>query len=122
MRWNLTLKTAAVAVVGMFVAASVHSVSANPQQNEIAIGTGGLTGIYYPAGGAICEKVNKTSRSYGPRCFTESTAGSIYNLGALHKGEIGDLQSSSQTGSITGFQWSEGLAETNAEVIVLVHC
>ncbi len=89
MSWNLTLKTAAVAIVGMFVAASVHSASANAGQNEIAIGTGGVTGIYYPAGGAICEMVNKTSRSDGPRCFTESTPGSIYNLRALRNGEIG---------------------------------
>jgi hypothetical protein len=29
------------------------------QQKFITVGTGGVTGVYYPAGGAICRLVNK---------------------------------------------------------------
>jgi uncharacterized protein len=49
----------------------------------ISIGTGGVTGVYYPAGGAICRLVNRNRKNHGIRCSVESTAGSIFNLNAL---------------------------------------
>jgi TRAP transporter TAXI family solute receptor len=57
-------------------------------QSFITIGTGGVTGVYYPAGGAICRLVNKGRETHGLRCGVESTAGSIYNLNALRTGEM----------------------------------
>ena len=33
--------------------------AAMAQQQFISIGTGGVTGVYYPTGGAICRLVNK---------------------------------------------------------------
>ena len=33
--------------------------SAMAQQQFVSIGTGGVTGVYYPTGGAICRLVNK---------------------------------------------------------------
>jgi len=54
----------------------------------VTIGTGGVTGVYYPAGGAICRLVNRGRKEHGIRCSVESTGGSIYNLNALAQGEL----------------------------------
>lgn len=54
----------------------------------IVVGTGDLTGVYYPAGGAICRLVNKERNLHGIRCAVESTQGSTYNLNALKRGEL----------------------------------
>ncbi len=54
----------------------------------ITIGTGGVTGVYYPAGGAICRLVNRGRKEHGIRCSVESTGGSVYNLNALRAGEV----------------------------------
>jgi len=54
----------------------------------IAIGTGGVTGVYYPTGGAICRLMNKYKSQTGVRCSVESTGGSVYNINAIRKGEL----------------------------------
>jgi hypothetical protein len=54
----------------------------------ITIGTGGVTGVYYPTGGAICRLVNKGRRDHGIRCSVESTGGSVYNLETIRAGEL----------------------------------
>ena len=54
----------------------------------VTIGTGGVTGVYYPTGGAICRLVNKTRSEHGIRCSVESTGGSVYNLNTIRAGEL----------------------------------
>lgn len=54
----------------------------------ITIGTGGVTGVYYPTGGAICRLVNKGRKSHGVRCSVESTGGSVYNINTIRGGEL----------------------------------
>ncbi len=54
----------------------------------ITIGTGGVTGVYYPTGGAICRLVNKGRKEHGVRCSVESTGGSIYNINTIREGEL----------------------------------
>ena len=54
----------------------------------ISIGTGGVTGVYYPTGGAICRLVNKMRKETGIRCSAESTGGSVYNINTLRAGEL----------------------------------
>jgi len=54
----------------------------------ITIGTGGVTGVYYPTGGAICRLVNKGRKKHGVRCSVESTGGSVYNLNTIRAGEL----------------------------------
>ena len=62
--------------------------SASAQQTFVAIGTGGVTGVYYPAGGAICRLVNRDRAEHGIRCGVESTGGSIFNINAIRSGEL----------------------------------
>jgi TRAP transporter TAXI family solute receptor len=52
----------------------------------INIATGNITGVYYPAGGAICRFVNRGRKDHNTRCSAESTGGSVSNLNSLRKG------------------------------------
>ena len=80
----MKLKLLAAAAAG---AMAVTSAQAADQQ-FISIGTGGVTGVYYPTGGAICRLVNKDRKEHGIRCSVESTGGSIYNINTIRGGEL----------------------------------
>ena len=68
---------------------TVGSTPANAQEQEfISTGTGGVTGVYYPTGGAICRMVNRDRKEHGIRCSVESTGGSIYNINTIRSGEL----------------------------------
>jgi uncharacterized protein len=54
----------------------------------VTIGTGGVTGTYYPTGGAICRLVNKYKKETKIRCSVESTAGSVYNINTIKNGDL----------------------------------
>ena len=58
------------------------------EQSFVTIGTGGVTGVYYPTGGAICRLVNKKRKVHGIRCSTESTGGSVFNLNTIRTGDL----------------------------------
>ncbi len=49
----------------------------------ITIGTGGLTGTYYPTGANICYLINKNRNTSDIRCNAISTGGSVYNIQAI---------------------------------------
>lgn len=74
------------------------------QQQFVTIGTGGVTGVYYPAGGAICLNVNRTRAEHGIRCSAESTGGSVFNVNSIREGEldIGVVQSDVQYNALNG--------------------
>ncbi|QTB99193.1 TAXI family TRAP transporter solute-binding subunit [Alcaligenes sp. SORT26] len=61
---------------------------ASAQQKFVSIGTGGVTGVYYAAGGAICRLVNKDRDTDGVRCSVESTGGSVFNVNTIKAGEL----------------------------------
>lgn len=54
----------------------------------ITIGTGSVTGTYYPTGGALCRLVNKYKKETKIRCSVEATAGSVYNINSVKNGDI----------------------------------
>lgn len=70
------------------VAAATMMAPAAIAEDFITIGTGGVTGVYYPTGGAICRLVNKDRRDHGVRCSVESTGGSVYNINTIREGEL----------------------------------
>ncbi len=73
----------------------------------VTIGTGGVTGVYYPAGGAITRMLNSKSAEYDIKATVESTSGSVYNINAVLIGDLdfGVAQSDRQ------YQAYNGLAE-----------
>ncbi|WP_442593954.1 TAXI family TRAP transporter solute-binding subunit [Parapusillimonas sp. JC17] len=81
---RLTMTAGAAA---MF-AALAAPLPAAAQQKFVSIGTGGVTGVYYAAGGAICRLVNKDRSTHGLRCSVESTGGSVFNVNTIKAGEL----------------------------------
>jgi TRAP transporter TAXI family solute receptor len=77
------LKIGGAVLIGVMTAASI-----TVAQEFISIGTGGVTGVYYPTGGAICRLVNKSRKEHGIRCAVESTGGSVYNINTIKAGEL----------------------------------
>ncbi|WP_299472324.1 TAXI family TRAP transporter solute-binding subunit [uncultured Roseibium sp.] len=75
-------------LAGAVLASSIALTGAASAEEFITIGTGGVTGVYYPTGGAICRLVNKGRKDHGIRCSVESTGGSVYNINTVREGEL----------------------------------
>lgn len=88
MRRSLPFHFAAPLALLVIVVGCSSSDQRENKSRFISIGTGGVTGVYYPAGGAICRMVNKHSDTHGIRCNVESTGGSVYNTNSLAAGEL----------------------------------
>jgi TRAP transporter TAXI family solute receptor len=78
----------AAAIAAAFALAIAAPLPASAQQKFVTIGTGGVTGVYYAVGGAICRLVNKDRVKTGIRCSVESTGGSVYNVNTIKAGEL----------------------------------
>lgn len=61
--------------------------SAGDKTQYLTIGTGGVTGVYYPTGGAICHLANQITES-NYHCEIKSTPGTIYNIEGIRTGEL----------------------------------
>ncbi len=87
------------------------------------IGTGGVTGVYYPVGGAIARLVNARSATYGIRVSVESTGGSVYNLNAVASGDLdfGMAQSDRHYQAWTGTGEWEGRPQTDLRSVLSLH-
>lgn len=113
--WMATAAAAAMMVGGAAQA---------QEQSFISIGTGGVTGVYYPAGGAICRLVNRDRATHGIRCGVESTGGSVFNVNAIRSGELefGVAQSDIQFHSFNGSaQFADGGAFEGLRAVFSLH-
>ncbi|WP_353475296.1 TAXI family TRAP transporter solute-binding subunit [Salipiger sp. H15] len=78
-------------LIGALVAAATAlgaGAAVAQDQTFISIGTGAVTGVYYPTGGAICRLVNRGRSEHGIRCSVEATGGSVFNINAIRGGEL----------------------------------
>ena len=105
--------------------ASAFSVTAQAAETKfVTIGTGGVTGVYYAAGGAICRLMNKDRAKHGIRCSVESTGGSVYNINTIKAGELdfGVAQSDVQYNATKGLvQFKDGGAVSDLRAVFSVH-
>lgn len=116
--------TACLSALGAAVALMAPAASALAQQRFITIGTGGVTGVYYAAGGAICRLVNKDRARHGIRCSVESTGGSVFNVNTLKAGELdlGFTQSDVQFNAARGLaQFRDGGPHGDLRAVFSVH-
>ena len=67
---------------------SLPAISWAAEGSLISIGSAGVTGVYFPAAGAICRLVNKGRDRHGIRCAVEPTGGSVVNLSRMRAGTI----------------------------------
>ncbi len=105
---------------------AVSFVSGEPQAAErsfMSIGTGSVTGVYYPAGGSICYLVNKNRDRHDIRCTVESSDGSRQNVENILSGiiDFGIVQSDIQYHAVNGTSGFEnvGPAENLRSVMSL---
>jgi uncharacterized protein len=119
------MKMLTKSLTGAAVAAlAFTTVPAQAQQKFATIGTGGVTGVYYAVGGAVCRLVNKDRKTHGIRCSVESTGGSAYNVNTIKAGELdfGLTQSDVQFNSLKGMgAFKEGGAFEDLRAVFSVH-
>ena len=106
------------------IASAFAIAPAAAQQKFMTIGTGGVTGVYYAAGGAICRLVNKDRAKHGIRCSVESTGGSVFNVNTIKAGELdlGVSQSDVQFNAAKGLmQFKDGGAYGDLRAVMSLH-
>jgi len=99
-------------------------VPAKSKTTFVVVGTGGITGVYYPTGGAIARIVNRKKDTYGIRCTVESTAGSVFNVNAIIAGDLqfGVVQSDRQYQAINGLaEWKEKGPQEDLRAMFSIH-
>jgi TRAP transporter TAXI family solute receptor len=119
---KLLLKSALVAVGAVVAFSSAPSYAQG--QKFVTVGTGGVTGVYYAVGGAICRLVNKDRKTHGIRCSVESTGGSAFNINTIKGGELdfGMAQSDTQYQALKGEKsFKDGGAFGDLRAVFSVH-
>src|SRR5689334_4141666 len=118
---HLTKAGGLIAAAALTLAAS--NVPSSAQQKFVTVGTGGVTGVYYAVGGAVCRLMNKDRAKTGLRCSVESTGGSVFNANAIKSGELefGMAQSDIQFNAVKGEGQFKAKADPDLRAVYSVH-
>ena len=109
-------------VLGLML--GLTSAQATAKTTFVTIGTGGITGVYYPTGGAIAKMVNDKRDQYGIRATVESTGGSVFNVNAVMSGdlEFGIVQSDRQYQAVNGLaEWKDKGPQKDLRAVFSIH-
>jgi TRAP transporter TAXI family solute receptor len=100
---------AVLAAVLLATPAAAQQEAAEPApaaSSEIVdLGTGSVTGVYFPVGVALCRLANQHRRETGLRCAARPSAGSVANIEGLRDGRFGlalvqsDIQAAARDGA-----------------------
>jgi len=118
------MKKGVLAALALTVSVLMSSGLVLAKTSFVTIGTGGITGVYYPTGGAIAGMVNKKKKEYGIRATVESTGGSVFNVNAVMNGdlEFGIVQSDRQYQAYYGLaEWKDKGAQKNLRSVFAIH-
>jgi TRAP transporter TAXI family solute receptor len=117
-----SLVAAAVATC-LGIASLLPPAPAQAQQRFITVGTGGIVGVYYPLGGAICRFVNAGRKDHNLRCAVESTGGSVFNINAVMTGavDVGFAQSDTQYYAMKGIGTFKGKPQPKLRALFSVY-
>ena len=77
MKRTFTIAVALIFGLSLLAGIGPFENSADAKTTFVTIGTGGITGVYYPTGGAIAKMVNKKRKEYGIR----ATVGVHWRIG-----------------------------------------
>jgi TRAP transporter TAXI family solute receptor len=123
MKSMFAFRTSCLAAVAALALAAASQPAAAQQQKFVTIGTGGVTGVYYAVGGAVCRLMNKDRQKTGIRCSVESTGGSVFNANAIKTGELdfGMAQSDIQYNATKGEAQFKGKADPDLRAVFSVH-
>lgn len=89
----------------------------------IAIGTGAVTGVYYPVGGAIATLLDNDADA-GIKASVESTGGSVFNINAVIVGDLdlGIAQADKQYQAYHGeAEWAEMGPQESLRTVCALH-
>ena len=120
----MTIRLSHLLAAAAALATGALAAPAMAQQKFMTIGTGGVTGVYYAAGGAICRLVNKDRAKHNIRCSVESTGGSVFNINTIKAGELdlGFAQSDVQFNAAKGVaMFKEAGAYGDLRAVFSVH-
>jgi len=75
--------------LALMLAAAMLTLAGTTQaaRSFITVATGGVTGVYYQAGGGVCSLLNAGRSDHQIRCTVASSPGSVSNIRSLRRGE-----------------------------------
>jgi TRAP transporter TAXI family solute receptor len=93
-----------LALVAFMLLAATPVLPAAPEARLVEMGTGNVTGVYFPVGVALCRLPNQERRGHGLRCSARPSGGSVANIEALRTGavDLAIVQSDVQNAALRG--------------------
>ena len=92
------------AIGALALVAALAGPAAAQDTTVVPMGTGAVTGVYFPVGVALCRLANQHRRETGLRCAAQPSAGSVANIAGLRDGslDLAIVQSDVQAEALAG--------------------
>ncbi len=124
------MKRLSVIFLSVLLAMSIISCGGGKKEGKskqkttfVSIGTGGVTGVYYPVGGVIAKMLNDKFDEYGMKVTVQATGGSVFNINSLMSGDLdfGIAQSDRQFQAFNGLSEWEGKPQSKLRAVFSLH-